>query len=342
MKYILFLICIGALFSCKKEVESNPNQVGDCGLVLNASTAPFSPIVDGVKFYKDLSYGNHSRNKLNLFLPESGIPTSLVIFIHGGGFTGGDKTLAYSTQGAQLFINQLLLQNIAFATINYQFLEVNESIGVLKSLNDSKRALQFLRFHAGDLNIKKENIVLMGNSAGSGTSLWLAFNDDMAIPTATDKVLRESTRVKGVAAAETQASYDILEWHNTVFYEYQPQGFDFETVKALGTEQALMLFYGVSNMNELNNPAITADRQKLDFLNFMTSDDPEIFLDNSIVAYTFPTDGSSFLHHPLHSKVLMDKANLVNIPSRVYLPTMNIDTRNGESMFDFVVRKLNE
>ena len=344
MKYIYFLLLLGFLFSCKKEVENNntPVPVKDSELVLNATAAPFSPIVEGAKFYQDISYGDQSRNQFDIFLPESGTPTGLAIYIHGGGFTGGDKSIAYSNSSSQLFINQLLMQNIALATINYSFLSPEDGEGVLKSLKDSKRALQFIRYHAETLNIDKENIVLMGNSAGSGTSLWIALSDDMADASANDKVLRESTRVKGVVAAETQASYDILEWHSSVFYEYQPQGFSFETVKDLASEEVIMLFYGVNSMDELNSPKVTSDRQKLDFLNFLTADDPEILLDNSLVPYEFPTDNASFLHHPLHSKVIMDKATEVNVPTRVYLPTMGINTTLNEGMIDFVVRKLSE
>ncbi|WP_262494886.1 hypothetical protein [Brumimicrobium mesophilum] len=40
--------------------------------------------------------------------------------------------------------------------------------------------------------------------------------------------------------------------------------------------------------------------------------------------------------------MLSEKAASVNVDSRVYLPTMNIDTRNGESAVDYVIRKLDE
>ena len=39
----------------------------------------------------DLSYGPHPPNKLDLWLAKSEKPTPLVVFIHGGGFVGGDK-----------------------------------------------------------------------------------------------------------------------------------------------------------------------------------------------------------------------------------------------------------
>ncbi len=342
MKSIYLFLFVGLLFSCKKKNEEPIVPVESSELVLNETTVPFSPVANGTKFFKDISYGSHTRNKIDLFLPASGSPTGLVIFIHGGGFIGGDKSIAYNNQPSQLFINQLLMQGIAFATINYQFLVNENTGGILTPMNDCKRALQFMRFHASALNINKERVVLMGNSAGSGTSLWLAFSDDMAEPNSADLVLRESTRVKGVVAGETQGTYDIVNWHNTIFYQYQQQGFSYETVKNLVTEPLLKLFMGVNNLNDVNTPEIIAKRQKCDFLAKLTSDDPEMHLDNSSINYTIPADNNSVLHHPLHAKILKDRAGFVNVPCKANIPKMNIDTRNGENMLDFVIRKVNE
>ncbi|MCF6168595.1 hypothetical protein [Lutibacter sp.] len=92
-------------------------------------------------------------------------------------------------------------------------------------------------------------------------------------------------------------------------------------------------------MSELNTTAIQQDRIKLDMINLLTSDDPELYLLNSNNDYVYPTTNTQLLHHPLHSKVLMDKAIIENVPVVVYLPSMNIDTRNGESILDFIIRK---
>ena len=39
----------------------------------------------------DVKYGDHERNVLDVWLVKSDEPTPLVIYIHGGGFKGGDK-----------------------------------------------------------------------------------------------------------------------------------------------------------------------------------------------------------------------------------------------------------
>ena len=56
------------------------------------------------------------------------------------------------------------------------------NIGILSSLNDSKRFLQFVTFNHKKFNVHKNKIGDYGSSAGAGTSLWLAFSDEMSEP----------------------------------------------------------------------------------------------------------------------------------------------------------------
>ena len=45
--------------------------------------------------------------------------------------------------------------------------------------------------HSPEFNLDKARVAAMGGSAGAGTSLWLAFHDDLADPASPDPVLRE-------------------------------------------------------------------------------------------------------------------------------------------------------
>jgi acetyl esterase/lipase len=61
--------------------------------------------LSGIKQLRDLHYGKHGKQKLDLFVPEQEFsePGPVFIFLHGGEATGGDKTLAGT--GEQMFGN---------------------------------------------------------------------------------------------------------------------------------------------------------------------------------------------------------------------------------------------
>src|SRR5204863_748197 len=92
--------------------------------------------------YADVSYGEHPNDKLDLWLAKSDKPTPLVVFIHGGGFVGGDKSSASSAA-----IKQCLDAGVSFASINYRF---RTEAAINTVLRDSARAIQFLRHQADE------------------------------------------------------------------------------------------------------------------------------------------------------------------------------------------------
>ena len=46
--------------------------------------------------FENEKYGIHPRNNFDIWLADSDKPTPLVIYIHGGGFVGGDKSKYYA------------------------------------------------------------------------------------------------------------------------------------------------------------------------------------------------------------------------------------------------------
>ena len=132
-----------------------------------------------------------------------------MIYIHGGGFKGGDKSSSYR------FAKGFLEKGVSFASINYRLLQHLEN-DITGCLNDNKRALQFLRYKASEFNLDKSKFACMGGSAGAGTTFWLAFSDDMANPDSKDPVERESTRISSAIGFATQATYDIERWYEFI------------------------------------------------------------------------------------------------------------------------------
>ncbi|MCU0426941.1 MAG: alpha/beta hydrolase [Candidatus Kapabacteria bacterium] len=317
---ILLVLLLSCTFSCERNTgnPTNPSST------ITFSNSPFSLQSVNAKFAKDIAYDNKERTQFDIWLPNSTIPTGLVIYIHGGGFTSGDKDFVYAVQsgGAWDFpmdIRFLLQNNIAFATIRYTLLSPSaETEGIKKSMSDVRRALQYIRSRAGDFNIDKNNIILAGNSAGAGTSLWIALNNDAANAQSTDPVLRESSRVKGVVARETQASYNIEDrWVNDVFADYR-----LTWAEILANEAGnIRKIYGISSTAQYELPAIDAYRKEVDMLSLMTSDDPEIWVNNTLRDVVNPYNPYSPdipSHHAFHARELKKRADAVGVKNITY------------------------
>ncbi|QKE65281.1 alpha/beta hydrolase [Aquipseudomonas campi] len=300
---------------------------------LQPSTPPFSLDGNNAYFVKNAAYGPDARHRLDIFMPKSAYSsktrTPLTIFIHGGGFTSGAKEDAYSSSNQKL-IKTLLAKGAAFATINYPLISKSgETVGLIKSLNGAKRALQYLKYDAR-YNIDPQRVVLLGSSAGASTALWLAFHDDMANLNSTDPVERQSTRVRGAVASQTQSTMDVVGWEQ-VFAQYN---WSVEDMGSIGPN-----FYGVRTMADLYRSSTVAYRQDVDFLNMMDAGDPEIWVSTDGVPVSKPTSTGILFHHPYHARALRDKAKAVGLKGGFIVPALNIVTTQ-ESLSNFILRKL--
>lgn len=324
--------------ACSENNNIGTTEPDDALIDLEFSTSPIDLQGLDVKYVKDISYGQHADNQFDIFLPNSQTPTSLVIFIHGGGFTGGDKAFVY-TNNYPSEIRLLLSNNIAVATINYRLIQVNDDEGVLKSLNDSKKALQYIRYIHQELNIDPDKIGLFGSSAGASTSLWIGANDDFQDVNNVDPVLRESTRVSCIALRATQSSLDIEgRWLSDVFGDFNVSIDDLLLV--FGTEQ-LFNFYGVQTLEEYRGEPINTYRKQVDMLSLLTSDDPEIWVTNLGGHNDKPQTESSWYHHPFHAREIKEFAESMGISVvAAYGSPVLFDNLNNESYVDFFIRKL--
>ena len=352
-KYLLTFIIFGCIlftFSCSKS-DNTINPFDQDIQILDEETEGLSftnpPInLNGNQslFSENISYGHFDKNLFDIFIPDSEEPTSLVIFLHGGGFLGGDKSYFYSKQQNDTWdfpseIISLLDNNIAVANINYRVLQEIDDEGIIKPLSDCKRALQFIRKNATLLNIDKEKIVLYGVSAGAGASLWLNFHNEMAEPSNSDDIFHESTRVVATVALETQASYDLVIWAPQIFSEYN---ITFEELLQLD-EGRVRSFYGINTIEEIYSPEIVAYRTEVDMLGQISNDDPEFWASNIIRPVVLPNTVGLVTHHAYHAKELKEIADIQGVENVSYYgnPLIYGDP-NEESAVAFIIRKLNE
>ena len=144
-------------------------QILACGLLFaglpilqaqNSVPAPGSsgPGVQGARELCDIPYvsGGDARQRLDLYLPAAGVPPRpLVVWVHGGGWTGGDKNNCPA--------KWLVERGYVVASIGYRL-----SVQAIypAQIEDCKAAIRFLRAHAADYGIKADRIAAWGASAG--------------------------------------------------------------------------------------------------------------------------------------------------------------------------------
>lgn len=281
----------------------------------------------GVKVYLDVAYGTDPLQRFDIILPNSATPTPLMINIHGGGFVGGDKTIMNNMQ-----LQQTIGGGVAYASLNYRLLADVDKEGVIKPMTDCKRALQFLRYHAAELNLDPTRVALKGGSAGAGTSLWIGLHDDMAGNA--DAVDKMSTRVLGIAANATQASYDLMKWETVVFVDYGIKLM--EAVQLLGSEQRLASFYGMDSITQFDTPQILAYRAEVDMFAHMSADDPPVYVRNPMATMAAPMDQNELFHHGAHARAIEEKGTAANVSVTAVIPAFGIDESNGQDDFAFL------
>lgn len=152
----------------------------------------------------DFKYGSHPKQVLDFYKAESDKPTPLVFYIHGGGWTHGEKQ--------PVSVANYLKAGISVVSIQYRFTSDAVAEGqwppVEWPLHDAARALQTVRSKAKEWNIDKTRIGATGGSAGACSSLWLAFHNDMADPKSSDPIAHESTRLLCAAVNVPQTTLD--------------------------------------------------------------------------------------------------------------------------------------
>lgn len=220
--------------------------------------------------YKNVPYGDHERQVLDLYQAKSDQPTPLVVYIHGGGWLGGDKGRVGTVN-----VPKLLENGISVAAINYRYVSQADEAGIKPPvkwpLEDAARAVQFLRSKAGEWNFDRTKVGANGGSAGACSSLWLALHDDMAKPDSEDPVARESTRLACAAVVGAQTAFDpqaLREWMPNITYGGHAFGF----LKA-GDRPAQ--FEALLENREEVLPWI----REYSPIDLATADDPPLFLD---------------------------------------------------------------
>jgi len=258
----------------------------------DAGRRPRRPPIPAPDF-ADVKYGPHERNVFDLWRAKSDRPTPLVIYYHGGGFRGGDKRTVNPS-----LLKQLLAGGVSVAAANYRLSNVAPFPA---QMHDCARALQFIRHDAAKYNIDPKRVGATGGSAGAAISMWLAFHDDLADPSSSDPVARQSTRLSAAVVYGAQSSLDP---------RFIKKLFETDQV-----ESALIPLFGMSGPDDVNDPKFHPLFEEASAINHATAGDPPVMLFYPQALAPLPpnSSGRQYIHHPKFGIVLKEKLDALGV-----------------------------
>ena len=276
--------------------------------------------------HSDIPYGEHEKQRFDIWpVPDAEVPTPLVIFIHGGGFRGGDKSAVGPGQPEQFH-----RAGVAFASLNYR---LSDTGPYPIMMHDAARALQTIRRNAARWNVDPKRIACYGGSAGAGISLWLAFHDDLAKPNSDDPIARQSTRILAAGTMNGQSTYDM--------HTYR-QWFG---VPDLPVHDALYAFYGIEKDAEIEKASIKElMREASPITHLSKDDDASVYMTFSRpnVEVTKDTSQGAWVHHVLLGLKLKEAMEKLELECHVSAPGAPAENDAYGSLETFLIDKVTQ
>lgn len=127
-------------------------------------------VPEGITVHRDISYvtDGHERQKLDLYVPDTGENLPLIIWVHGGAWLGGDK--------AHYNPREYLKSGYAGASINYR---LSQHAIFPAQIEDVKAAVRWLRANAETYRLDPDRFAAWGSSAGGHLVAMLGTTSDV-------------------------------------------------------------------------------------------------------------------------------------------------------------------
>lgn len=160
-----------AAFAISAAIKLTCNPLGD------KYTVHWDETIGNV--YTDLSYGDGEANKFNLYVPAGGVQETygLVVYLHAGGFTSGDKS------GDAEILKWLCSQGYVAAGINYTlFNDENPNANIYTQSVEIRDSIPFVVAEAEKLGYQLDRMAISGGSAGHCLAMLYAYRDAETSP----------------------------------------------------------------------------------------------------------------------------------------------------------------
>ncbi|REC59121.1 alpha/beta hydrolase [Chryseobacterium pennae] len=125
---------------------------------------------DGQQKIYNLKYGEHKRQKMDVFLPKDyAVDSPVVLIVHGGAWTLGKKE-------HMIQIQKMLFQNkIPSINMNYRLVSQKKKITYKQQLEDISLVVEKFNSLTEKAELQPNNYVILGESAGGHLALLYGY-----------------------------------------------------------------------------------------------------------------------------------------------------------------------
>jgi acetyl esterase/lipase len=120
----------------------------------------------GVTGFADVTYSvipGFRPLVLDLYRPDGETPKPLILFIHGGGWVGGNTRHSGALENFPLALAQLASEGFVVASVEYR---LSSEAPFPAALQDVRTALRYLKDNSGKYRIDPHKVAVWGGSAG--------------------------------------------------------------------------------------------------------------------------------------------------------------------------------
>lgn len=135
-------------------------QMGSLKRTMMNLFGPFYQTIPGVEKIKNLAYGTHEKQKLDLyFKPDPPKQLPVLVYFHGGGFSSGRKS-----KESKWMMYRMAKAGWICISANYRLRPI---AGFQEHQEDFRKVLEWVGQNADTFNMDISRITLAGSSAGS-------------------------------------------------------------------------------------------------------------------------------------------------------------------------------
>lgn len=214
----------------------------------------------------NLKYGEHKRQKMDVFLPSEYPENSpVVLIVHGGAWTLGKKEHMIQIQ------KLLFKNNIPSINMNYRLVSTSKKITYREQLEDIDAAISKFNTLAEKAELQPNNYILLGESAGGHLTLLYGY--------------QHPDQIKKIISLSAPTDFYSPEYLHSFYSEYTSSTFQKVVGEKFNRKNLSEAFKRASPVYNISNVPTLLFQGNTDFL---VNQKQGLALDSALTAQNIP------------------------------------------------------